>query len=262
VSVVFVAGCLGVLARAQDSTQCTPPSFRVGQDYGASLFVSIQPRDLVLSKLICLAQILRNRRGDRTNFGVLFFDSAEAAKYFLPPVEGYPPRWPQWAKRLHAIYSMDADKHEESLGILPMGFNTAPSLLTEIDLPLAGVPHCGLELLTHCVIAALEKIEFPRESLKVGAAGTITLTGTVARDGRVTGLRVAAVDAVPVGEKRRLANAALQDLKTWQFDAARQASSIRVIYSFAVDTSLILGGVPEVQWALPNQVKVRMSLPR
>jgi len=258
---VFLVGCLALLGAAPASAQCRSPHFRTGQDYGGSLFVSLQPRDFTLDKLTCLAQALRNRRRDRRSFSILFFDSDEAAKYFQPPVEGYPPRWPEWAKELHAIYSFEADKHEESLDIMPLGYNTGPSLTTKIDLPFAAEPRCRLEMQNRCLIAAVEKITYPQEALKTRASGVIALTGAIERDGRVTGLHVAEADVKPGEEKEWLVNAALHDLKTWQFDAGGHADPIQIIYSFAVDSSLPRGAVPEVQCVLPNTVKVRANPP-
>jgi TonB family protein len=258
---VVLAGCLALLGGTPASAQCRPPSFRSGQDYGGSFLVSIQPRDLTLDKLTCLARALRNRRRDRKSFSVLFFDSDEAAKYFQPPVEGYPPRWPKWAKELHAIYSFDADKHEESLDILPLGYNTGPSLVSRIDLPPSTPPRCRVEIQNRCLIAAAEKITYPREALKSRASGVIVLKAAIGRDGRVTGLRVAEANVQPSEEKARLANATLQDLKGWRFDAAGHNDPIQITYAFAIDASLARGGVPEVHWVSPSRLEIRANPP-
>ncbi|MGP8176260.1 MAG: energy transducer TonB [Terracidiphilus sp.] len=227
------------------------------------MFVSLQPREFTLDKLICLAQTLRDRRPDRKSFGVFFFDSHEAAERFQgDPVEGgFPPRWHEWAKELHATYSFDADKHEETIEIIPMGFIADPSLDTSLDLPLAAKPHCRLEIQNRCLMAAVEKITYPQSALEARASGVIVLAGTVDRDGRVTGLHLAEADVIPGEEKKRLVNAALHDLETWQFDAGAHADPIRITYSFAVDSSLPRGVVPQVQWASPNEVTVRANPP-
>lgn len=258
----FLLGCLTLLADAPAFAQCLPPHFRVGQDYGTSLLVSIQPRDFTLDKLTCLVQALRDRPQEGRTVGILFFDSEEAARYFLPPVEGYPRRWPEWAKALHAIYSFDADRNEESLDIVPMGYNTGPSLATTIALPVVAAPQCRLEIQSRCLMAAMEKITYPKEALRMRASGRIVLVGTIGRDGRVTDLHVAEAGVKPDEEKGQLVNAALQDLKTWQFDAAGRDDPIRIIYSFAIDTSRARGSVPGVLWVSPNQVKVRTGPPQ
>ena len=257
---LLLAGGLVLLGGAPASAQCRPPHFRKGQDYGASIFVSIQSRDFTLDKLACLAQTLRGRRPDYKSFWVFFFDSDEAAKYFQPPVEGYPPRWPKWAKGLHAMYSFEADK-EDRIEILPMGYNSVPSSVTSIDLPLVAATRCRLAVQDRCLIAAMERIAYPQEALKTRTSGVIVLKGTVKRDGRVTGLRVARADTTPDQEKGRLADAALKDLRTWRFDAAGHDDPIQIVYSFAVETAPIGGGSTQVQWVPPNQVEVRTTVP-
>ena len=87
------------------------------------------------------------------------------------------------------------------------------------------------------------------------------MKGTVKRDGRVTGLRVARADTTPDQEKGRLADAALKDLRTWRFDAAGHDDPIQIVYSFAVETAPIGGGSTQVQWVPPNQVEVRTTVP-
>lgn len=259
---VILAICLVLLVGAPASAQCHPPHFRTGQDYGASLFISVERRDFTLDKLTCLAQALRDRHPDWKTFGVIFFDSYEAAQYFHgQQVEDIYPKWPEWAKEVHAMYSFDADKHEESLEIWPVGFTSAPSLDTTVNLPLAGARHCRLEIQNRCLMAAMEKITYPQGAPPTRASGTVALVGLIRRDGRVTGLRVAEVDVRPAQEKGRLANAALNDLETWQFDAGGHDDPIRIVYSFAIDAALPRGVAPEVRWVSPNEVEVRANPP-
>jgi hypothetical protein len=260
---VLLTGCLALVCGAPASAQCHPPHFQTGQDYDASVFVSIQPDDLSLDGLTCLARTLRNRRQQHRRFFVSFFDSLEAARYFqgMPVEGGYPPRWHEWAKALRAMYSFDLEKREESIEVLPMGFNTAPSLLTTIDLQLGRAPHCRLEIQNRCLLAAMEKITYPQGAVKTGASAVIVLTGSIAPDGRVMRLVVAQADVKPAAERSQLVNAALEDLKAWRFDAGPHDDAIRITYSFAVDTSLPRGVEPRVRWVSPDQVTVRASPP-
>jgi len=248
--------CLALLTGVPAPAECRPPHFRIGQDYCGSVFVSIDRRDFAIKKLICLAQTLRRDRG---TFGVEFFDSYEAAQSFrgMPPEGGPPTTWYDWAKEVHAGYSFDVAKHEESIDISPMGDNTAPSWFTRISLPLAGAAHCRLEIQDRCLMAAMEKITYPQEALKMRASGVVTLAGTMQRDGRVAGLRVAEADVKPPQGREQLVAAALQDLKTWQFDTAAHEDAIRIAYSFAIDTALPRGAPAQARWVSPNRVEVR-----
>jgi TonB family protein len=260
-----LAFCLLSLACADGLAQCQAPRFHKGQDYGASVFVSIRPSDFTLNKLTCLARRLREARQERKSLGVLFFSSRDAAKYFQPPGSvdfepGWPPGRVEWRTHLHALYSFDAAKHEESLKILPLGYETAPTLVTTIDLPLATTPHCHMEIRDRCLMAVLKEITYPQAALKANASGKVVLTGTINRDGRVRSLRVAEADVNPSDERESLAKAALQNLRTWQFDAPEYDDPIRITYSYTIDKSLLHGGVTLVEWDLPNQVIVRANV--
>jgi len=252
-----LAGCLIFLAGAPASAQCRPPQFRMGQDYGSSVFVSIERRDFTIEKLTCLARTLRRRW---STFGVVFLDSYEAAQnYRGAPVEDIYPKWPEWAKEVHALYSFDASKHEESLEVWPMGENTAPSWSTTIALPIVGAPHCRLEIQNRCLMAAMEKVTYPQEAPETRASGVVMLVGTIGRDGGVSGLRVETADVKPPPGREQLVRAAIQDLKAWQFDAAAHDDPIRIVYSFAIDTARPRGAPPQVRWVSPNQVEVRAN---
>ena len=251
---------LTLMGNAAASAQCQLPEFRTGQDYGTSVFISLKPRDFTLDKLACLSQALRNQRSEYQNFGVYFFDSEEAAKNFRLAVEGHPPRWPEWANELHAMFFFEAGK-EDSLEIFPLGYNRAPSLVTTVDLPLTGVTHCRLEVENRCLIVGMEMTMHQQQLLNTTASGEIVLAGLIGRDGGVTGLRLAEADVHPRQGKALLVNAALQDLKTWQFDAARHEDPIRVIYSFAINASLPHGSLLEVRWVAPNEVRVGLNPP-
>jgi hypothetical protein len=218
---------------------------------------------LTIGKLACLCETLRKNRTEYKTFGVFIFDSYEAAKHFMPLLpEGSPTKkWYEWARSNHAVYSFEADKHEENLDIMPTGYMGDPSLTNTFDLPLSRTQRCTVEVQNRCLIAAMEEITYPQEALRTRGSGAIDLEGVIGRDGAVTGLHLTRADVKPSGEKGRLANAALRDLRTWRFDAAEQSSPIRIVYSFAVDSSLAPGAAPKVRWTSPDHVSVRANPP-
>jgi TonB family protein len=195
---------------------------------------------------------------------VLFFSSVLAARQFhgIPVESGYPPKWQEWARDLHAMYSVDADKREESLEILPMGSETPPALRTTIRIPHIGPFHCGIQVTGRCAIAIMERITYPESALKAGATGQVTLSSTITRDGQLTRTRVMVKRFRSTREESVLLNAARQDLNTWKFDASEHNDTIQVTYSFQIDRSLSHGATPQVEWNSPGQVTVRAAPPR
>jgi hypothetical protein len=126
---VYLSLALGTCAFAQ----CHAPRYRVGRDFtnpelaAGSVYISIQPKDFTLKRLVCLAQTLTRNQPEWKSTSVLMFISVDAALYFDAAwkIEG-PPQSEKWASQLHAVYSFDRASHEERLNILPLGYDTAP----------------------------------------------------------------------------------------------------------------------------------------
>jgi hypothetical protein len=243
--------------------QCKAPRYRKGQDYGASVWISIAPRDFTLEKLICLGQTLRNKRlRDPGQFGVFFFTSFEAAKYFQPPVEGVPPKWRVWARNLHAIYSYekndkDKNKSKETIDIIPLGYGEGPSIGTTLNLSLINQQHCGLQIEERCLMLVMQSIDYPEEALKAKVSGKVTLTGIISLDGRVGNLQVAEADVSPSEAKDVLATASFVNLESWRFDSGKAETPIRITFTYAIDASSPAGLNDDVNWELPNQIVIR-----
>ena len=235
------------------------PSFYTGQDYGASLYISIKPQDFTLERLVHLAQALRLRRPEQKNFGVFFFSSDEAASYFQPPVEGLRGT-PLMARQFHAYYSFEEAKHEESLSIMPLGYYHS-LLETKMDVPLVGKPHCRLEIQSRCLISALNTMAYPSRAISARASGRIVLAGMIERDGGVAGIHIDEVDVRPDKWKSRLASAAMGDLRTWHFDAGSRTDNFRITYSYFINPLLPKGGTSE-EWIDPNEVRVGANPPK
>lgn len=262
---ILLAACVALGLSGSILGQCRPVRYRTGRDYGAELNVSIRLRDFTIEKLVCLGRALRKgRRKWRNNYIVLFFDSQAAALNFLPaPIETQHAQWTKWADELHAEYIFDADKREERLNVYPVGFGSpdAESLSTTIDLHASARPSCHLQMEGRCLMAVLKAPAYSHEALDAEAAGAILLSGTIERDGAVSGLRVVSAHLKPSEEKDSLVNAALRSLESWRFDAAAREDQIRITFSYAIDTSLPHGAPVQVKWDLPNRVKIRARPP-
>ena len=244
---------LGGLFCAQHvSAQCRAPKFRIGRDFGTSIFISVSARDFTVDKLICLSRELRVRRHASGRFAVSFFGSKEAAAYFAPMIEDLYRE--EFGSQLHADYSFDPEKGE-TLSISPMGFSTPPSLLTTLTLPLKAAAHCNLQLGERCLIV-VPTTQYPLEALKKGTSGDVTLAGTIKADGEVKNIHVVGADVNPGEGKNDLANAAVQTLGSWQFDAGPADEAIQITFSYVVDKSLAPGIDTDVLWALPKRVVI------
>jgi TonB family protein len=223
--------------------------------------VSIAPGDITFNKLICLAQTLRDSHSNWKDVSVLVFSSRDAAERFLPaPVEVQRTWWARWARQLHAAYFLDSDKHEEYLEIMPLGFEEESSF-ARVDLPLAAQPSCHLDLEHRCLMAVAREIAYPEQALNEKVTGKIVLTGRINRDGRVTEVRVIGADVHPTEDMNLLANAALQNLRAWQFDAGQRDDPMQITYTYTIVPSGAPRNQPTAQFELPGGVEIRGPVP-
>jgi hypothetical protein len=238
------------------SAQCSAPRFRMGQDYGASAFLSLSPHDFTLRKLTCLARAIRDRRKLGTKMLYLaFFSSQEAARYFQPP--GSPRYSALYSQQLHAIYTFNHDEGRETLDILPTGFDSNDSLNTTIDLSRQDKPECKLGLSSRCLMAVVQPVVYPQEVLTKGALGRVLLTGEIGPDGRIRSVKVSEVNVDPAAAKGILADAALHNFASWQFDESPTASAIRISYNYVLESLSPAGTSTNVDWHLPSEIVVR-----
>jgi hypothetical protein len=263
---LLIAFSLVLPGIASASVPCAPPHYRVGRDFldsklgTGSLFISIRPNEFSLTGVICLVRALRESHPNWKSVAILVFNSHDAAMYFqLSAVEDLPGR-SMWVKQLHVAYFLDADKHEEYLKIMPRGFEGESSYDTRIDWPLQSKLRCRFELNERCLLA-LDGIDYPDEARRATISGAITLTGTITRAGEMSAIRVIEASTEPAERKDVLVNEAVRNLKTWHLEAARHKDSIRITYSYVIESSLSDHRQVEVKLALPNHVTIRGSAP-
>ncbi|MBI2678160.1 MAG: energy transducer TonB [Candidatus Koribacter versatilis] len=230
--------------------------------------MNIEPRDFTIEKLTCLIGHLKKRNPAWNDVAVLFFSSEEAADNFNPDIN-YTPGilWNAWARHQHASYLLEPDK-KEYLYISPFGFKVVDfSLDTKIDLPVATRPKCRLETAGRCLMAVLGEIKrYPESALKHATVGRVTLSAVIERDGSTSHVTVKDADVRPIERKELLTSAAMQNLKTWQFDASDQESPIQIDYSYVIDT----GPLARTQYSgqvtmipkLPYYVEIRVKAPK
>jgi len=238
------------------SAQCHVPSFRKGEDYGASVFVALSPRDFTLDKLKCLAQTMKKKRHlESKQLYVAFFSSYEAAKYFRPP--GAPGYRSQFARQLHATYTFDSEKGAETLDVLPLGLGGDETVDTTITFPQEAPPHCKLNVQDRCLMAVIQEIAYPEQALKEKVSGKIAMTGRITMTGVVTDVQMSDTNVSASPGRSILAAMALQNLQRWQFDASKGDNTIRITYVYVIDSSLPSGIHYDVRWGLPDQIVIR-----
>lgn len=261
---ILFAVCLACALGTTALGQCRPPRFQKGRDFidsttgTGSLYVSLRLGDFTLNKLICLAETLRSRNPNWSNVGILVFSSRDAAFNFQASHADYedPAAWKRWAKQLHASYFFNADKHEEYLEIMPLGYEGAPSNDSRIDLPLTTAPRCRLEISNRCVIV-VEGINYPPEALQAMTSGSITLSGSITRNGEFHEIHVVQGDVSPPEERKLLNSAAIRSLSRWRVEPAPRRDTIRITYSYVIANSSNPGTQAGVQFQLPTQVIIR-----
>jgi TonB family protein len=258
---------LGLTAAAL--AQCRPPHYRDGAIFSddASFItksISIPLKDFTPSKLVCLATSLRELYRDRSGILIWVFSSHQASRGNLIFQE-YGKETVQMLEQIHALYSFDADNHENYVKILPAGTYARPPLpmdgpySTRIDLPPTTPPHCQLEIKNLCLIAFEgfgDAVDYPYRTLAHKASGEVTLSATVSRSGKVGGISVVKAESTPAGEERAFARSAAHDLSNWRLEPSPREETVRLTFSYVIDNSLKFPG-SEIQWNLPNGVTIK-----
>jgi hypothetical protein len=265
-SLVLLACLLASLYGASTSAQCEPPHYWSGRDFTnlatgqGSIFIGIHRDDLSISNMLCLVQTMKASHPKWKSSGILIFDSEKAAKYFLVPGNFQVPGWEddtetaEWAKHLHALYIFDADKHEEYLEILPLGYGTGTSFHTRIDLPVARIPHCRFEINERCVFA-MDRMDYPINALNDAVSGTIVVTGTISRDGKIRHAEIAEASAKPSEKGKLLTKAVLKNIKTCRLEKAERQDSFRMTYLYTIASPLPPDTV-DVELVSPSQITI------
>lgn len=259
--------CLTVVTANSATARCAAVSYKVGQIISDSpnealLTISIDPRDLAPPQLICLAEALRRRYQNRQTINIFIFSSFIAAKYYTPvdvdrdePSNINKTKSHFHARDLHAIYTFEAMTGEEYVDLKPEGFESPSSSDMRFKLPATTIPHCRNELSGRCVLI-MQSLRYPIEALRSRSSGTVTLTGTIERDGKIT--RVKAVDAttVPSNGVDAFVREAIGNIATWRLEAASHKDTFRTTYSYILDSSVPRLEVG-VQFGLPNLITIR-----
>lgn len=248
--------CVNALAK------CSVPRYQIGKilENSNTSFVadiSIQPKELVPLRLVCLATALKEQHPKQA-ISAYIFDSHEAARNNVPLAVEYAPKLVAWASRLHAVYFYNADKHEDYMVLIPDGLsqeNDSP-FNTRIDLPITKPPSCRLEIQNRCLL------EFQHFTYGFGdnereVFGTITLSGIIGKQGKITNIHITTANVMPPEQRNLLSAKARANLSTWRFTPDNKSNEIELTYGFEIINSSELKHKTQVQFFLPHKVIIR-----
>jgi hypothetical protein len=182
---------------------------------------------------------------------VWIFSSDDAALNYDPS-----PMTPQgvgFTRQLRAMYSVNVVQHENELWITPLGLVGNELYETRIELPVTTTPHCRLELSGRCVLV-VEPFKYPNEARTARGAGTVFVTGTIGRDGKI----VVARTVSGLGLRHPLVLAAVNNLKMWWLEPAAREDTFQITYSYVIDSSL-QAGKEDMRLSLPSEVEIRTA---
>jgi hypothetical protein len=262
-----------LLSGDQASAECpSVPPYRVGRVWelsakSANVAIAIAPADFAPPRLVCLAARLKARYAGRTKIVVMIFGSKQAAENWGPgrgdiessgdPKAARLQEFNWLDSQLHALYTYDAVKREEEIVLKPTGKLVRVSHDTVIPLPLVGsVPHCKLELSGRCVLFLDDPIHLASAN-KERKTTSVTLSGSIAIDGTVKGIKVEGDKSESTGFDQDVS----ENFGAWRFAPSHAASAFTITYAYVVDPSLPSGGV-DVQFELPRRIVIRVRPPQ
>jgi hypothetical protein len=265
VAAAFVAASNAATA----SAACVPPAFEIGQSVSETqslviLNVSVQPIDFTRQRLVCLAEVLRQRYREASRISVLIFSSPEAARDYTvvrgddaPPVHGRYDASANVIRQLHASYEYSSEDSENFIVLKPLGNDRGGPFDTRIDLPVTAPTKCDYEIRSRCLVA-LDEVVYPIEALLAHTVAAVPLTATIDKDGAVINVREAGSAKGRSPAESVLAQEAAENLRTWRFEASQHIDRLRVIYRYQINGTVPpRGGSVRVTLRLPSQVVVQ-----
>jgi hypothetical protein len=87
----------------------------------------------------------------------------------------------------------------------------------------------------------------------------VTLTGTIRRDGKLTGLHVAAAKTDQPDRRDQFVRAILNNLKTWWLEPGPREDRIRITSTSGSDSWLPDAGPLDLKFELSNQITIRAA---
>lgn len=256
----FFLACLIVGTGTSTYAGCRVPHYRKGyvsENSASSIMinVSVAMKDFVPERLACLATALRQRYAGRKSIDVWVYSTHAAARFDRVPEDGdtVKPNTP-WDLQIHGFYSFHADKHDERVELLPFGNDR--SFETVFNLPVTVIPPCTLEIKGRCLLA-LDHIAYPGDALQAHVSGRATVSGTIARSGKMKDVKAVAPSTNTDIGNNALMIAALANLKTWRFEPASHEDSVRIVYSYQIVNPPGLGGTVGLQIHLPDQIVIQ-----
>jgi len=246
---------------ASPSESCRPPSYQIvktrwDQDSseGVAKRIVIALRDFAPERLLCLVQSLERRYNRPKYVSIEIFSSVKDARTCFPdiPLGDAVFTCPQ----RHAEYEFNAISNQRFIHLLPMGSPTWGGEDTLVNLPATTLRPCRLELDHRCVLE-VKNLDYPDDMLDARVSGSVTVIGTISRQGNATTIEVLDADARDVRNRRVpadvLARAVTENVGTWQFEALTRETTFRITFDFEMNDNAIAS----VEFRLPSRIIVR-----
>ena len=234
--------------------------------------VTIQPQDVTLGNLVCVADRLQREHPEWTEIRVAIFDSAKAAEDYRFDWQSVgtivpPTRELEYERLRRAVYVASQSTRTRYLQLRLFGVDDT-RYQTRLDLPIKERPNCSFAINGRCLLLA-EAPLYPQVGQEP-ISGSVTVTAEAGRDGSFTKLKLGTVTASPVGSADVLGKAAIDNLRTWRIDHADQDDVVTVRYTFVTDVGSAPNGTatalarirptPTVEMSSPNEVTVRQRV--
>lgn len=233
--------------------ECTVPMFQPGRvlvkvEQTLELSISVRTEDIAPTRLECLINSFRKEYSGFKRLKVFVFTDPDAAKYYSGAIRVGDMRAPHsvneariqdpgWiANKLHAIYSFNAQTHQNSLRLKPTGSDLNKPEDTVLNLPLTHLNTCRVLLKNRCALA-MDPIEYPEFAKLSQASGQVTATGIVKKNGAITNITVVNSASSIVGAETGFEAAVVKHLQTWHVDEGSE-ESFQIVVSFKIDRSI------------------------
>jgi TonB family protein len=266
-----LAACLLLLAASPGRAECRSVHYETGQNYIGThssqglATISVEPGDVTVDNLLCLAQGLHATYPEWRDVIVLFFASREAATgwkagWQLMEFKGATPPFRKWEKEMRAGYFLGIEQREEYLLLMPFGWNSrSDEMSTRIDLPIRVPRNCRVALASRCLMA-WDQFDYPSDPGAEAISGSVNVEGRVGRDGAVTSVRSTDGGAFPSTTAKLIANAAVKQIKSWRFEPSTREDQFRITYWYTPESSL-LPGTTRVDVEFPDRVRITGNPP-
>ena len=230
--------------------------------------IAIDPKDVSLRALLCLADRLEQEHPGWTKVRAAIFDSTDAADHYSFEWRAVNSAVGQrrelaYESLRRALYVVDESAGVRYLELRLFGSDDQ-RYKTRIDLPTKGQPRCPVEVNRRCLLVAHAPVV--SEGSFASLSGSITLSAEVQRDGTFKSVRVTKAAVAPPEATEFLTSRVAASLQTWKLDSASSEDQLTIDYEFVNDVDAAPTDAPRgllepiVEMSSPTHLVVRQRV--